>query len=126
MTDTSGAEAIPHLLVNTAELIAASEPEATGAIWNLPVRERDLDSNVIALPAGHRIEAHLGPDLDVMIHVLDGTGTLLTERDDVPLSAGALVWLPRRSRREIIAGPEGLRYLTVHQRRQALTLGPTR
>jgi uncharacterized protein (DUF2249 family) len=41
------------------------------------------------------------------------------ERD---LRPGALIWLPRRSRRQFTAGPDGLRYLTVHQRRQALTL----
>jgi uncharacterized protein (DUF2249 family) len=33
-----------------------------------------------------------------------------------------LAWLPRRSRRQVTAGPDGLRYLTVHQRRKALTL----
>jgi len=38
------------------------------------------------------------------------------------LRPGSLVWLPRRSRREFTAGPDGLMYLTVHQRRQALTL----
>jgi hypothetical protein len=32
--------------------------------------------------------------------------------------------LPRRSLREVTAGPDGLMYLTVHQRRQALTLSP--
>jgi hypothetical protein len=34
------------------------------------------------------------------------------------------LWLPRRSRRQFTAGPDGLRYLTVHQRRQALVLEP--
>ena len=38
--------------------------------------------------------------------------------------ASCLVWLPRRSLREFTAGPDGLTYLTVHQRRQALTLTP--
>ena len=30
--------------------------------------------------------------------------------------------LPKPGRRQFTAGPDGLRYLTVHQRRQALTL----
>ncbi|MGO9032085.1 hypothetical protein [Mycobacterium sp.] len=42
--------------------------------------------------------------------------------DRVDLEPGALVWLPRRSRRQFSAGPAELRYRTVHQRREALVL----
>ena len=117
---------LPRVLVNTTDLTveAAAEPDAAGAVWKLQARERDLDSNVIALPPEGRIDAHTGPDLDVLIHVLSGAGRLTTEQGTVELSPGALVWLPRRSRREFAAGPGGLRYLTVHQRRQALVLEP--
>jgi quercetin dioxygenase-like cupin family protein len=101
------------------------EPGAAGAVWKLSLTPRDLDANVIQLPAGDGIDAHTGPDIDVMLVVLDGTGRLTTERTVVDLEAGAIVWLPRRSRREFRAGPQGLRYLTVHQRRQALVIsGP--
>ena len=68
---------LPRVLADAATLGAASG-DVTGAVWKLQMRERDLDSNIIALP--------------------------------------------RRSRRQFTAGPDGLRYLTVHQRRQALTL----
>jgi quercetin dioxygenase-like cupin family protein len=87
-------------------------------------RERDLDSKVIALGPGAAIDAHAGPDVDVLIHVLAGSGQLSTELDTVPLCAGSLTWLPRRSRRQFTVGPDGLRYLTVHKRRQALTPPP--
>ena len=99
--------------------------QATGAVWKLQTRDRDLDSNIIALPAGGAIETHTGPDLDVLIHVLAGTGELATENGVVDLCPGALVWLPRRSRRRFTAGPSGLRYLTVHQRRRSLILEPS-
>lgn len=111
---------LPRILCDTGEL--GGDPDAAGAVWALPVRERDLDSNVIQLPAGEKIDAHAGPDLDVLIHVLHGTGTLRTEGGDVDLAPGVLLWLPKRSRREFLAGESGLRYLTVHQRREALTI----
>ncbi len=111
---------LPRILANTQDLTA--EPDVTGAAWKLQARERDLDANVIVLPPEGGIDAHAGPNLDVLIHVLSGGGTLTTEMDTVDLSPGALVWLPRRSRRQFAAGPDGLRYLTVHQRRQALVL----
>jgi uncharacterized protein (DUF2249 family)/quercetin dioxygenase-like cupin family protein len=114
---------LPRVLCNTLAVTStASEPGDAGAAWKLETRRRDLDSNIIRLPAGGTIEAHSGPDLDVLIHVLAGSGELTTELDTVPLEAGALVWLPRRSRRQFTAGPDGLSYLTVHRQRQALTL----
>jgi uncharacterized protein (DUF2249 family)/quercetin dioxygenase-like cupin family protein len=119
---------LPRVLANTVDLIAesAAEPDSTGAVWKLEVRERDLDSNVIALPAWGRIDSHTGPELDVLIHVLSGSGGLTTETGTIHLSPGALLWLPRRSKRQFTAGPDGLRYLTVHQRRQALVLEPAK
>lgn len=112
---------LPRLLTDTAA-IAAGSPDSAGAIWKLQMRARDLDSNIIALAPGATIDAHAGPDVDVLIHVLAGSGQLTTELDTLELRGGSLVWLPRRSRRQFAAGPDGLRYLTVHQRRQALTL----
>lgn len=115
---------LPRVLADVNDV--ADDPGASGAIWRLEARERDLDSNIIALPAGQGIDAHAGPDLDVLIHILAGSGSLITELDVIDLKAGQLLWLPRRSRRQFTAGPEGLRYLTVHQRRQALVLDTTR
>jgi uncharacterized protein (DUF2249 family)/quercetin dioxygenase-like cupin family protein len=118
---------LPRILVNTTDLTAVNgQPDVTGAVWKLTARDRDLDSNVIALPPDGIIDAHAGADLDVLIHVLAGGGRLTTERGVLDLRPGVLLWLPRRSRRQFTAGPDGLRYLTVHQRRQALTLDTSR
>ena len=98
----------------------------SGAVWKLQMHERDLDSNVIALPAGKAIESHVGPDADVLVHILSGEGQLVTEAGNVELSPGMIVWLPRRSTRGFVAGMSGIRYLTVHQRRQSLMLDSSR
>ncbi|WP_007514985.1 hypothetical protein [Pseudofrankia saprophytica] len=114
---------LPRVLVNTGDLAAGvGEPAVAGAVWKLPASERDLDSNIIALPPGGTIEEHVGPDVDVLVHVLAGSGTLFTARDSLDLVPGALLWLPRHSRRRLAASHEGLRYLTVHRRRQALVV----
>jgi len=112
---------LPRILADTTAL-STTAADATGVIWKLQMRERDLDSNIIALTPGAGIDAHTGPDVDVLVHVLAGSGELSTEAGTFALSGGMLIWLPRRSRRKVTAGPDGLRYLTVHQRRQALTL----
>ncbi len=115
---------LPRVLCNTV-MAAEADPAHAGVAWKLQMRRRDLDSNIIHLPAESIFEMHTGPELDVLIHVLDGAGELTTELDTLTLKTGDLIWLPRRSRRQFTAGPDGLRYLTVHQRRQALTLTAT-
>ncbi len=118
---------LPVVLVDTTTVAEdAALSDVSGAAWKLEARERDLDSNIIALPPGATIEAHAGPDLDVLIHVLAGGGQLTTELGAIDLKPGLLLWMPRRSHRRFTAGSGGLRYLTVHQRRQALVLDTTR
>lgn len=116
---------LPRILADTTAL-GATAADAARVAWKLEMRERDLDSNVIALDPGAIIEAHAGPDVDVLVHVLAGSGQLTTELHVLELRGGSLIWLPRRSLRRFAAGPDGLRYLTVHQRRQALTLTAAR
>ncbi|MDA3656237.1 DUF2249 domain-containing protein [Mycobacterium xenopi] len=115
---------LPRILTNTAE-VTNTEPDVRQVVWKLEVHDRDLDSNIIALPPGGGIDTHSGADVDVLIHVLSGSGELTTERGTIDLAPGALLWLPRRSRRQFSAGPEGLRYLTVHQKRATFPLTPT-
>jgi uncharacterized protein (DUF2249 family) len=117
---------LPRILTNTTELAGGdAEPDLAGVAWKLEVQNRDLDSNVISLAPGGGIEMHTGAEVDVLVHVLSGSGRLVTERGTVELVPGALLWMPRRSRRQFAAGPDGLRYLTVHQKRQLLGLIPT-
>lgn len=118
---------LPRALVDTTEIAAgAGEPEAGGAVFSLRMRDRDLDANIIALEPGGAIAEHWGPDVDVMVHVIAGSGRLETETGSVELAAGALLWLPKRSRRAFQAGEHGLRYLTVHRRRESLVLHTSR
>lgn len=119
--------ALPRVLVNSAEIgDQQAEGDGRGILWKLTMRERDLDSNIVSLPPDGGIEAYNGPDLDVLIHVIAGAGHLTSEGGVVDLRPGSVLWLPRRSRRQFDAGPSGLRYLTVHQRRQSLVLDTSR
>lgn len=112
---------IPYVLTNTA----ATDGSGPGAVWRLTETERGLDANLIALPAGDGIAVHTGPDLDVLIHVVAGSGQLETADGPVELAPGDLLWLPRGTVRGFTPGPSGLRYLTVHQHREITGLHPT-
>ncbi|GAA2823639.1 cupin domain-containing protein [Kribbella solani] len=91
-------------------------PES-GAWWTLAESGRQLDANLVHLPPGRHVGEHVEPDLDVLLVVVEGSGTI-----GEPVSTGSLVWLPHGSRRELTAGPDGLSYLTVHRRRPGMQI----
>lgn len=116
----------PRVLADTTSLLdAPATADQEGAIWRIDVAQRHLDANVIRLSPDGRIDSHLGPDLDVLIHVLQGSGEIITAVGTLPIAVGALVWLPRRSQRTIAAGSQGLVYLSVHPRRPGLSIMPS-
>lgn len=112
----------PQLVGDVAEVLSAPA-DASGSIWKLEPHTRGLDCNVIAIPAGEEIGRHEGPDLDVVIVVLDGSGVLETEEDTITLDKGSMVWLPKLSVRRFVAGDQGLRYFSVHTRKRGLQIG---
>lgn len=112
--------ALPRVVADTGAVLGGLGPGQGGSVWQLNPTARDLDSNIIALPPGDAIASHDGPELDVLVLVLAGDGTLVTEQGEIPLTPGTLVWLPRRSRRRFDAGAQGLSYFTVHRRKPSL------
>lgn len=127
-TDATGGQdagaGTPRILADTSELTrGAARPDERGAIWRLSEPTRHLDANVIAVPPNGSIDLHVGPEEDVLWHVVAGSGTLATATGDVALAPGAIVWLPRRATRAVTAGAEGLRYLSVHRRKSGLQIG---
>lgn len=109
---------LPRVVADTGRLA----PGPGGAVWALSARDRDLDVDITDLPANEAGDLRTGPDVDAVVHVLGGSGRLVTEAGAVDLAPGAVLWLPRRSQRGFAAGPDGLRYLTVQQRRPAIAL----
>lgn len=129
MPEESGAEPTAGLseqptvrvLVDVRELVDES-PGPSGARWTLAEPGRQLDANLIHLPAGRRVDTHTEPDLDVVLIVVAGGGTVGTPGAEQTLAEGNIVWLPRGSTRNITAGSSGLSYLTVHRRRAGLQI----
>jgi quercetin dioxygenase-like cupin family protein len=112
----------PSLLCDVRAL--AAQPSApAGALWRLAESGRQLDANLVHLPPDHVVGTHTEPDLDVLLLVVAGDGSLESPEDDaVPLAEGALCWLPHGSTRRLTAGPEGLSYVTVHRRRPGMRI----
>ena len=121
--DGASGTPVPRLLCDTRALTELVEAPA-GALWKLAESGRQLDANLIHLPAGHRVDTHTEPDLDVLLLVVAGDGTLTGHPGAQHLSEGALLWLPHGSTRSLTAGAHGMSYLTVHRRRPGMQIRP--
>jgi quercetin dioxygenase-like cupin family protein len=104
--------------------LTAPDAVAAGVLWKLGEPGRQLDANLVHLPADRRVETHAETDLDVLLLVVAGAGTMGTPDGPQDLAPGALVWLPHGSTRSLGAGPDGLSYVTVHRRRPGMRIGP--
>ncbi|MFF4394387.1 cupin domain-containing protein [Streptomyces sp. NPDC001480] len=114
---------VPRVLCDTGSL-APSDDTSAGALWRLAEPGRQLDANVVRLPPTRRVDPHTEPDLDVLLLVVAGEGTLVSTEGSQPLGTGSLVWLPHGSTRGLVAGAAGLSYLTVHRRRPGMRIRP--
>ncbi|MCF0085405.1 MULTISPECIES: hypothetical protein [Streptomyces] len=114
---------VPSLLCDVRALAARPSAPA-GALWRLAESGRQLDANLVHLPPDQGVDTHTEPDLDVLLLVVAGDGRLESPGSAaaVPLTEGALCWLPHGSTRRLAAGPEGLSYVTVHRRRPGMRI----
>ncbi|MFF8903120.1 cupin domain-containing protein [Streptomyces lydicus] len=112
---------VPRVLCDTTALAAVASAPA-GALWRLTEPGRQLDANLVRIPPDGRIDTHTEPDLDVLLLVVTGDGTLDATRNPQPLAAGSLLWLPHGSTRSLTAGKDGMSYLTVHRRRPGMQI----
>ena len=113
--------AVPRILCD-ARATTTCPPAPGGALWKLAEPGRQLDANLIHLPRGQHIDAHAEPDLDVLLLVLAGDGTLGTVGESLRLTTGSILWLPRGSSRSLTTGDNGMSYLTVHRRRPGMQI----
>lgn len=102
--------------------LTAATSQASGALWKLAEPGRQLDANVVRLLPGQQVKHHVEPDLDVLLLVTCGDGTLHSDDGAQQLAEGSLLWLPRGSARALHAGDHGLIYLTAHRRRPGMQI----
>lgn len=103
--------------------LAAASLHTGGALWRLSGSGRGLDANLLRLPPGRAIDEHTDLHLDVLLVVLEGAGQLRTHEGVQELRPVTALWLPKGSRRALVAGVDGMGYLSVHPRRPGLTIG---
>jgi len=102
--------------VDVAAALAADGPRIR---WSV---ENQLQSNLVRLEPDAVVEEHTERELDVLLVVVDGEGTLHADGTEHRVVAPAVVVLPAGTRRAVVAGTAGLAYVTAHRRRTGMTI----
>lgn len=95
-------------------------PSGTGPLWG--VASHELNATLLAWPPGHALAEHTNSELEVLMVVLEGGGVAVVDGQEHALTPGSLLLIGRGCSRAVRAGPDGLRYLSVHRRRGPLQL----
>lgn len=93
---------------------------AGGPVWG--AESADLNATLLEWPAGEGPPEHVNESLDVLYVVAAGSATLTVDGEPRDLEAGEATIVDKGARRRLVAGPDGVRYLTAHVRRGALQL----
>jgi quercetin dioxygenase-like cupin family protein len=67
---------------------------------------------------------HVNAERDVVVVVVSGSLELELDGERRRVAAGEVAVVEKGHRRRLTAGPEGVRYVTVHRRRPGLTIAP--
>lgn len=89
-----------------------------GPVWG--AASTDLNATLLEWPPGEGPPEHVNEERDVLVVVVAGSATLTVNGEPCELGVGEARIVDRGARRVIVAGPEGVRYLTAHTRRGAL------
>jgi mannose-6-phosphate isomerase-like protein (cupin superfamily) len=91
-----------------------------GPVWG--AASADLNATVLEWPAERGPAEHVNEERDVLYVVLAGSATLIVDGEARELGAGEATIVDKGARRGLVAGPDGVRYLTAHVRRGGLEI----
>jgi quercetin dioxygenase-like cupin family protein len=110
--------------VADVEIVDLTALDGRGPAWGTASEE--LNATLLVWRAGEGQPEHVNAERDVAVVALAGSGTLTVDGAEHPLEEGWLAIVPRGATRSLVAGPQGLRCVTVHRRRGGLGLSDLR
>jgi mannose-6-phosphate isomerase-like protein (cupin superfamily) len=95
--------------------------EGRGPLWGEATA--DLNLTLLSWPKGQGPSEHVNGELDVAYVIVAGSGTLVVDNEKSNVRSGQAIIVARGASRVLEAGPDGIRYLSVHRRRGGLRIG---
>jgi quercetin dioxygenase-like cupin family protein len=90
-------------------------------VWGL--ESEDLNATLLVWSPGEGPPEHVNEERDVLVFVVEGSAELTVDGEVAALAAGDAKIVVKGRRRRLTAGPDGVRYLSVHLRRPPLQIG---
>jgi quercetin dioxygenase-like cupin family protein len=103
-------------------VVDLAAPAGRGPLWGTATE--DLNATLLAWPAGAGSDEHVNSERDVILVVLAGEATVTLDGEPHAVRAGEAIVLEKGRSRSVAAGPDGVRYLSVHRRRGPLQISP--
>jgi len=91
-----------------------------GPVWG--AASDDLNATIVVWPPGEGPAEHVNDSRDVLYVVLEGAARLVVDGETHELQTGDALIVEKRRSRALVAGGEGVRYLTAHVRRGGLQI----
>jgi mannose-6-phosphate isomerase-like protein (cupin superfamily) len=104
------------------EPVDLNASQGRGPVWGLASEE--LNATLLSWGAGEGVCEHVNAERDVLVVVLEGSGLVTIDGHQQMLGVHDALLIRKHTRQEIRAGAEGLRYLSVHRRREPLQILP--
>jgi quercetin dioxygenase-like cupin family protein len=86
------------------------------------ITSEDLNVNLVSWPAGGGVGEHVNDERDVLLVVVRGAMTLRVDGVSRDVSVDHAIVVPKGSTRSIVAGADGVRYVSAHRRRAPLDI----
>ena len=103
------------------EAVAASAAAREGVVWTLEA-SGDLNANLVRFGAGRGVGEHVSDEVDIIFVGVSGSGTVKVDGEELALSTGKLVFVPKGALRSTRSASEDFAYLTIHKRRGPLRI----
>ena len=101
------------------DLLASS---GSGPVWG--IASADLNATLLVWPPGHVIAEHRNDERDVLLVTVEGSMDAVVGGRTHHLSRASALLIDKGTRRTLLAGPNGVRYLSIHLRRGPLQIEP--
>ncbi len=100
----------------------SQEASQGGPQWGLACE--DLNATLLWWPDQHTITPHVNNEVDVLLLVMDGSGTVVVNGEEIAMSAGQALLIPKGAERAIRSATPSFCYLNIHRRRRLMpTIG---
>jgi quercetin dioxygenase-like cupin family protein len=109
-----------HAADPTIGPVALTTGAADGPVWGIATG--DLNVTLLSWPPSRALPEHVNDEVDVLLVVVAGSGTCTVDGVTEALTGTVARLIPRGARRAIAAGPDGIRYLSIHRRRAPLQI----